>query len=126
MNRISFGILAKNLHRSTPSSHPLSLSLIQDESNQVGAQRAAVRAQPLLVRRGGRARPRLQPQHRRRRRRQREQRHRRHPQVRGQRGTRGRRVRYVIMTLKEGPAKCNVWIDNQAAIYYELGNAEIT
>ena len=36
----------------------------QDESNEVCAQRAPLRPQPLLVRRGGRACPRLQPKHR--------------------------------------------------------------
>ena len=31
----------------------------------------------------------------------------------------------LLIELKEGPVKCNFWLDNQAAIY-ELGKAEIT
>ena len=31
----------------------------------------------------------------------------------------------LVLNLKEGPAKCNLWLDNQAIIY-ELGNHAIT
>ena len=31
----------------------------------------------------------------------------------------------MMLSMKDGPVKCNIWLDNQAAIY-ELGNVSIT